>query len=950
MIMTLNNIKNEVAKKIDGTAIAKSFNEKIKAEIIEKQSKYPEFRPSLAIIQVGSREESNTYIRMKRKASEEANIDFQHIKFPESIQQSELLDEISRLNNDYRVHGIIVQLPVPSHISESTITSAISPLKDVDGLHVLNIGELSRRGGKPFFIPCTPKAVMTIFDSIGIELEGKNAVVLGRSNIVGNPMSYLLRNANATVTVCHSRTRNIKEICKQADILVVAIGQPEYIKADCIKPGAVVIDVGINFKEDPSKKSGKRLVGDLHYESVSKVASYITPVPGGVGPLTICMLLQNVLESANHFQSLSCSKTISPLPLKPLDPVPSDFIISKNQTPKNIQTLAKEVGIFNSELEFYGNYKAKVDLSILDRLKHRRDGYYVCVTGITPTAFGEGKTSVSLGLAQALGAHCKKLAFVCIRQPSQGPTFGIKGGAAGGGYSQVIPMEDLNLHLTGDIHAVTAANNLLAAAIDTRFFHENTQSVKALYSRLVYNKDGKCCFSPVMRKRLQKLGIDKTDPNDLTNEEIEKFVRLNIDPSTITWQRVLDVNDRFLRKIVIGKSPTEKGLERFTGFDISVASECMAVLALANDIKDLRKRLGDMIVATSQSGDFITVDDIGVGGAMAVLMKDAIKPNLMQTIEGTPVFVHAGPFANIAHGNSSILADRIALKLTGIGNDQTREKDAGYVITEAGFGADSGLEKFFDIKTRASGLQPDAIVLVTTVRALKLHGGGPEIIPGKPLNNVYITENLELVRKGCCNMIRHILNTKKYGLPVIVAINKFHMDTPSEISIIREEALKAGAVDAVVSNQWALGGAGSIELANAVQYACQKVPKNFKLLYDSNTSIIEKIEIIAKEIYGADGIELSELSKKKIKQYTEKGFGSLPVCIAKTQYSFSHNPKLKGAPTGFVIPVRDIRLNAGAGFVVPLLAEITTIPGLPTRPAYYDIDINSETHQVEGLF
>ncbi|EMR10064.1 hypothetical protein PNEG_01815 [Pneumocystis murina B123] len=948
--MTINNIKNEIAKKINGTAIAKSFYEKIKTEIIEKQSKYPEFRPTLAIIQVGSIEESNTYIRMKRKASEEANIQFQHITFPESIQQSELLNEIFRLNKDFCVHGIIVQFPIPSHLSESAITSAISPLKDVDGLNVLNIGELSKRNGKPFFIPCTPKAVMSIFDSIGIELEGRNAVVIGRSNIVGNPMSCLLRNANATVTVCHSKTRNIKEVCRQADILVVAIGQPEYINADWVKPGAVVIDVGINYKEDPSRKSGKRLIGDLHYESVSKVASYITPVPGGVGPITVSMLLQNVLESAKRFQSLSHSKIISPLPLKPLNPVPNDFIISKSQTPKNIQTLAKEIGIFDNELEIYGNYKAKVSLDILDRLKYRKDGYYVCVTGITPTAFGEGKTTVSVGLAQALGAHCKKLTFVCIRQPSQGPTFGIKGGAAGGGYSQVIPMDELNLHLTGDIHAVTAANNLLAAAIDTRFFHEETQSIKALYSRLVSKKDGKCNFSPIMKKRLQKLGIDKTDPNDLTNEEIEKFARLNIDPKTITWQRVLDVNDRFLRKITIGKNPTEKGLERTSGFDISVASECMAVLALANDIKDLRKRLGDMIVATSQSGDFITADDIGVGGAMAVLMKDAIKPNLMQTIEGTPVFVHAGPFANIAHGNSSILADRIALKLTGIENDETREKDAGYVITEAGFGADAGLEKFFDIKTRTSGLQPDAVVLVTTVRALKLHGGGPEIVSGKPLDNVYFTENLELVRKGCCNMIRHIRNIEKYGVPIIVAINKFHMDTQSEITIIQEEALKAGAVDAVVSNQWALGGAGSIELANAVQYACQKVPKNFKFLYDLNTSIIEKIEIVAKEIYGADGIELSELSKEKIKQYTEKGFGNLPVCIAKTQYSFSHDPKLKGAPTGFIIPIRDIRLNAGAGFIVPLLAEITTIPGLPTRPAYYDVDINTETHQVEGLF
>ncbi|KAG5439029.1 hypothetical protein PCANB_002361 [Pneumocystis canis] len=938
-------------KRVDGKVIAQSIYEKIRKEINEKQIKCSRFRPTLVIIQVGTKDESNTYIRMKQKACERVNIQFRHIIFPESIQQNELLEKISHLNDDSNVHGIIIQLPIPSHLSESVITSAVSPLKDVDGLSTVNTCELSKRNGNPFFVPCTPKAVMTIFDSIGIELEGKNAVVLGRSNIVGNPMSYLLRNANATVTLCHSKSRDVKEITKRADILVVAIGQPELVRADWIKPGAVVIDVGINYKEDFSKKTGYRLVGDVHYESALEVASYITPVPGGVGPLTVCILLQNVLKSAKHMEALFRSRSISPLPLKLLDPVPSDIVISKNQIPKNIRVLAKEIGILDSELELYGNYKAKVSLSILDRLKHRKDGYYVCVTGITPTPFGEGKTTTTIGLVQALGAHCGKLAFACIRQPSQGPTFGIKGGASGGGYSQVIPMDEFNLHLTGDIHAITASNNLLAAAIDTRIFHELTQKNEALYSRLVSNQKGGRNFSPIMKKRLRRLGINKTNPDDLTNEEIEKFVRLDIDPSTITWQRVLDVNDRFLRKITIGQNSTEKGFERTSGFDISVASECMAVLALANNMKDLReRRLGNMIVASSRSGDFITADDIGVGGALAVLMKDTIKPNLMQSIEGTPVFVHAGPFANIAHGNSSILADKIALKLVGIEDDEIREKNAGYVVTEAGFGADAGLEKFFDIKTRVSGLCPDAVVLVATIRSLKLHGGGPEIAPGRPLDNVYFAEDLELVRKGCSNMIKHIQNIKKYGVPVVVAINKFQTDTLAEIDIIRNEALKAGAVDVVASNHWALGGLGSIELANSVQYACQNAPKNFRFLYDLNLSITEKIEIISKEIYGADGIELSKLAEEKIEKYTKWGFGGLPICIAKTQYSFSHDPKLRGSPTGFVIPVRDIRLNAGAGFITPLLAEIMTIPGLPTRPVYYDVDINSETCEVEGLF
>ncbi|KAG5519084.1 hypothetical protein PMAC_002170 [Pneumocystis sp. 'macacae'] len=911
-----NNIEKRFAKRIDGTAIARQLYSEIRNEIVEKQQRCSRFQPTLAIIQVGTKEESNTYISMKRKFAEEVNICVKHIMLPEFVQQSELLQKILDLNNDCSVHGIIVQLPIPSHLSESVVTASVSPLKDVDGLSLLNIGELSKRHGNPLFVPCTPKGVMTILRSINVKLEGKNAVVLGRSNIVGNPMSYLLRNANATVTLCHSKSRDIKEITKKADILVVAIGHPELVREDWIKPGAVVIDVGINYKEDSSRKSGRRLVGDVHYESVSEIASYITPVPGGVGPLTVCMLLQNVLESAKRIESSMRSRHFSPLLLKPLNPVPSDFVISKSQIPKNIQVLAKEVGILNNELELYGNYKAKVDLSILKRLSHRKDGYYVCVTGITPTPFGEGKTTTVMGLVQALGAHCGKLAFACIRQPSQGPTFGIKGGASGGGYSQVIPMDELNLHLTGDIHAVTASNNLLAAAVDTRIFHESTQKTEALYSRLVSTKNGKK-FSPVMKKRLEKLGISKTDPDDLDTEEIERFSRLDIDPSTITWQRVLDVNDRFLRKITLGQNSTEKGLERTSGFDISVASECMAVLALASDMNDLRKRLGNMIVASSRSGSFVTADDIGVGGALAVLMKDAIKPNLMQSIEGTPVFIHAGPFANIAHGNSSILADKIALKLVGIEDDEIREKDAGYVVTEAGFGADAGLEKFFDIKTRVSGLCPDAVVLVATVKALKLHGGGPEITPGKSYDDVYLNENLELVRKGCSNMIKHIQNIKKYGVPVVVAINRFNMDTDAEINIVRQEAIKAGAIDAVTSNNWALGGIGSIELANSVQYACEKVPKDFKFLYDLDISIIKKIEIIAKEIYGADGIELSELAS---------------------------------APTGFSIPIRDVRLNAGAGFIIPLVAEIMTIPGLPTRPAYYDIDINPETYDVEGLF
>jgi len=390
----------------------------------------------------------------------------------------------------------------------------------------------------------------------------------------------------------------------------------------------------------------------------------------------------------------------------------------------------------------------------------------------------------------------------CLRQPSQGPTFGIKGGAAGGGYSQVIPMDEFNLHMTGDIHAITAANNLLAAAIDARNFHESTQSDKALFNRLCpADKDKNRVFAKAMEKRLKKLGIEKTNPNDLTPEEVNRFSRLDMDPAKITWKRVLDVNDRFLRKITVGQGPEEKGMTRETGFDIAVASEIMAVLALTTSLRDMRERLGNMVVATSRGGDAVTADDLCVGGALTVLMKDAINPTLMQTLEGTPVLVHAGPFANIAHGNSSIVADQIALKLVGPG---------GFVVTEAGFGADIGTEKFMNIKCRYSGLKPQCAVIVATVRALKMHGGGPEVVAGRPLDHAYKTENLELLRKGCVNMAKHIENTTLYGVNVVVAVNAFATDTADELAAVKEAAIASGAFDAVVCTHFAHGGAGAV--------------------------------------------------------------------------------------------------------------------------------------------
>jgi len=592
------------------------------------------------------------------------------------------------------------------------------------------------------------------------------------------------------------------------------------------------------------------------------------------------------------------------LPPYPTD-VPSDLEIAQAHKLKPILEIAESVGLTEDDLDLFGKYKAKVHLDVLQRLKDRPNGKYIDVTAITPTPLGEGKTVTTIGLSQGLG-YIGKTVFTCIRQPSMGPTFGIKGGAAGGGYSQVVPMEDFNLHLTGDIHAVGVAHNLLAAAIDARILHEDRLSDEEL---------------------LQRTGIP----------------RLNIDPYSIMWNRVVDVSDRALRNIIIGLGAKTDGRPRQSGFDITVASEIMAILALVDGYKglrDLRERLGRIVWGTDKSGKPLTAEDLKVAGAMTVLMKDALMPNLMQTLGGTPAFVHAGPFANIAQGNSSIIADQIALKLVGAD---------GYVVTESGFGADCGMEKFFNIKCRYSGLIPNCVVMVCSVRALKMHGGGPRVVPGKPLDPAYKEENLELVRKGLPNLIQHIENAKLFGVPVVVAINRFISDTEAEIELIREAALEAGADDAVLSEVWGKGGEGGAALAEAVVKACEK-PSQFQFLYPLDIPIKEKIEIIATKIYRADGVDYSPEAERKIKLYTKMGFDKLPLCMAKTHLSFSHDPKLKGAPRGWILPIRDIRASVGAGFLYPLCGTMRTMPGLPARPAFVDVDIDLETGKVVGLF
>jgi methylenetetrahydrofolate dehydrogenase (NADP+)/methenyltetrahydrofolate cyclohydrolase/formyltetrahydrofolate synthetase/formate--tetrahydrofolate ligase len=580
------------------------------------------------------------------------------------------------------------------------------------------------------------------------------------------------------------------------------------------------------------------------------------------------------------------------------NPVLSDIEIAQAAKPVPIAALAARMGIPAGWVEEYGKYKAKIDWKLLrDPALPPPRAKYINVTAISPTALGEGKTTTTVGLVQGLG-NIGKTAVACLRQPSMGPTFGIKGGAAGGGYSQVIPMEDFNLHLTGDIHAVAAAHNLCAAAVDARIYHESRWS------------------APYLAKQ----GLRKLD----------------IDPYGVSISRVVDMNDRALRNVLVGLGDRADGPLRQARFDIAVASEVMAILALARDLGDLRSRLGRMVVARDRQGKALSAEDFGVAGAMTVLLRDALKPNLLQTLEGQGAFVHAGPFANIAHGNSSIVADLIASRY------------ADYVITESGFGSDMGMEKFFDIKCRASGLVPDAVVLVATIRALKSHGGGPAVNPGRPLPAVYREENLGLLKAGLSNLRAHIGIARRFGIPVTVAINAFPTDTEAEWELVRRESLAAGAVDAAVTRHWALGGEGAMDLAQAVEMAADQ-PKNFRYLYGEDETLSAKIETIARDVYGADGVDYAEGVREELDTLEDQGYGKLPLCMAKTQYSLSHDPRLKGAPKGWRLAIREVRLAAGAGFVCPLCGDITTMPGLPSRPAFMNVDIDSEGN-VRGLF
>ena len=553
----------------------------------------------------------------------------------------------------------------------------------------------------------------------------------------------------------------------------------------------------------------------------------------------------------------------------------TDVEIAQEAQMQHIREIAAKLDICEDDLEMYGKYKAKISLDAWNKVKNDKDGKLILVTAINPTPAGEGKTTTSVGLADALNKQGKKVA-VALREPSLGPCFGLKGGAAGGGYAQVVPMEDINLHFTGDFHAITTAHNLLAAVIDNHIQQGNA---------------------------------------------------LDIDVRRVAWKRVLDLNDRGLRHVVIGMGGKAHGVPRETGFDITVASEMMAILCLSSDLEDMKKRLGQIVVAYTRDGRAVRADELNVTGALTLLFKDAIKPNLVQTLEGTPALIHGGPFANIAHGCNSVMATKFALKFADV------------VVTEAGFGADLGAEKFLDIKCRFAGIHPDAVVIVATVRALKMHGGLPKTELGKV--------DMAALEKGLANLTKHIENVQKFGLPAVVAINAFPTDTREELDFVEEKCVAMGA-SVALSEVWAKGGEGGLELADKVMEAMEK-PSNFRFMYEVEQSIPEKIEAVAKEIYGADGVDFTGPAKKQLAEIEALGLDKMPVCMAKTQYSLSDDPTKLGRPEGFRITVKELRISAGAGFIVALTGDILTMPGLPKKPAAENMDIDVQG-RITGLF
>ncbi|KAG1964545.1 C-1-tetrahydrofolate synthase, cytoplasmic [Pimephales promelas] len=859
---------------VSGNKTSQQVKERLKKEVAEMKTQFPGFRPGLVVLQVGDRDDSNLYISMKLKAAAEIGINANHIRLPETATEDEVLQSIVAVNENPAVHGLIVQLPLDSicPINTEKVTNSVAPEKDVDGLTSINAGKLSRGELGNCFIPCTPNGCMELISQTGVSVMGKNAVVIGRSKIVGAPMHDLLLWNHATVTTCHSKTLDIAEHVGRADILVVGAGRAEMVKGEWVKEGAVVIDCGINHIPDHSKASGKRVVGDVHYSSAKERAGYITPVPGGVGPMTVAMLMKNTVESAKRFLN-----TYTPgkwnivfTRQKLQEPQPSDAAISHSCQSKPVGQLAREVGLFSEEVEPFS--------------RSDRNYFY---------SIGRGKRTTALGLAQAFGA-LNINAFACVQEPSLGSCFGARGVAVGGGYSQIIPLEEASLQPSGQNALISAASRVVMDTIKAHAHYETKLSEKALFDLLVPLKEGQRSVSPAQLCRLKKLGIEKSDPLTFTGSEIRRFVRLDIDPET-------------------------------TADSDSLENEIMAILSLSSSEEEMQQRLAQIVVATNKSGDPVTTEDLNVSGPLAMLLKDALKPVLMQTVEGTPVFLHTSPLVDIAQGSPSILADKMALKMVG---------SKGFVVTEAGHGANIGLEKFFNIKCRYSGLQPDVVVMVATVRTLKMHGGAPPIQAGLPLPKEYSQENLMQLERGCCHLRRQVENAQAFGLPVIVAVNNFSSDTDAELELVCGQARQAGAFDAVKCTNWSKGGAGALALAKVVQRAAE-LSGRFRFLYDSQIPAADKLRTVAQKMYGAKDIELSPKSKEKLALYTKQGFGNLPVCIAKIHPSSSKDPMMKEEPTNFMLPITDIKANAGAGFLSCLTNSTKTEMDDPMWPCFH---------------
>ncbi|XP_072541145.1 C-1-tetrahydrofolate synthase, cytoplasmic isoform X3 [Salminus brasiliensis] len=866
-----------IATIISGNKTSQQVRERLKKDVAEMKHQLPGFRPGLVVLQVGDREDSNLYIRMKLKAAAEIGINANHIRLPRTATEDEVLRSIEQINENPAVHGLIIQLPIDSinPIDTDKMTNAVAPEKDVDGLSSVHAGKLARGDLRSCFIPCTPNGCMELIKQTGVSVSGKNVVVIGRSKIVGAPMHDLFLWNHATVTSCHSKTSDLPEQVKRADILVVGAGKAELVKGEWVKEGAVVIDCGINPIQDNSKPGGTRVVGDVHYPSAIERAGYITPVPGGVGPMTVVMLMENTVKSAKQFLRMYRGKwNISYKTVKPLKPQPRDFQISRSCPKNQIAQLAKEVGLFSNEVESYGRSRVKVRVDVLKRLDKQSNGKYVVVTGITPALLGEGQRTITIGLAQALGAHLKINAFACMQQPSPQSSFGLRGGAVGGGYSQIIPIEEVSLQSTGETEAVLAASSLLVDTITAYTHYQAKYSDKVLFDLLVLFRDGNQAFSSSQLSRLQKLGIETSDPLTLTPEEIRRFVRLDINPATMK------------------------------DFDF-LKNEILAILSLSGSVKDLRHRLAKMVVAASTSEEPITTEDLGVSDALALLLNNSLKPCLMQTLEGTPVFVHSSSCADFTHGSASVMANKIALKLVG---------PQGFVVTATAHGADVSMEKFFNINCRSSGLQPNVVVLVATVSTLKMHGGAPRVTAGFPLPKEYSEENLKLLEKGCAHLQKQVENCRAYGLPVVVAVNTFSADTKAELELVCSQARQAGVFDAVLCTNWSDGGAGALALAQSVQRAAE-LPSSFHYLYDLQLPVERKIQKVAQTTYGAKDVKLSPKAKEKLALYMEQGFGNYPVSIAKTHLSLSNDPKLKEVPTDVTLSITDIQAYVGAGFL-----------------------------------